>query len=459
MSIQLTIQTKQQSPTPERTLDQSAIFRISTIHSTDLHLRYLILNTLILDEMTSPVAAPATLGVLLLWGYIDREILAEGTAKYKPVPIPETPKFKASDVSVVTCTLNPEPSFIFVLEGWLRNNPREVIVATRAPFVKAILEKIGAANFDSSNVRVVATPDDLPGVRGQLVHGLRQTSGSLVAAVDAHIQWVSDKYIIAMAAAFEDEKIGMTGGDIKVRVVKKTEDITPWEVASAKVCAGRRPAAEGMYALTKFRWVLPGGTIMGRASIWRDPEFQHGFMNDIWHKPFGGTVRLDSGDDTFISRWTAAHGYVCASQTMPETLITRVPKSNGLPWFKQMVRWERSTLQSFSRALWETPQVWENPYILRKTLERLSLFPLAAINVWAWIVCLWHYPLPTLILLGYYILRIVRGLQAFYRECPNLPRKYWWAALLADYTCMLLQPYVWWNLGVEEWHMGEIVKK
>ncbi|KAK0611364.1 nucleotide-diphospho-sugar transferase, partial [Immersiella caudata] len=416
--------------------------------------------------LSESMAALITLASLWLWGHLDAEISVRDTERYKPVSLPVGPaKFTVKDVSVITCALKPEPSFLRCLESWLRNDPLEVIIVTTPPFLEIFNTLLATATFDISQVKVHVLPDDLrKGFRGQLVHAIRSAKGKLILRVDGHIMW-GDKLIVNMAACFEDDTIGLAGGDMTVRIDNAdATTITPWQVASTRRLAGGRPAQRNIYAAKKFRWGIGGGTVMYRASLYQNPEFEDEFLNDYWHNlGLGGRTLLDSGEDNFISRWAVRKGFVCASQTMPETTVTRVPKSKFVPWIMQMVRWERSTIQSFLRYTWEVPQIWQDPYLCRKMfIERLGRDIWFAIHLWAWFASFREYPLLTLLFFGYYIWKTVRGLVDFFRAHPHLPAKYWWAALTADWALNFLSPWVWLTLGVEEWHIGEevaIVKK
>ncbi|KAK4447846.1 nucleotide-diphospho-sugar transferase [Podospora aff. communis PSN243] len=407
------------------------------------------------------MAAPIILASFWLWSHLDREITQRDTEKYRPAPLPVGPaKFTLADVSVITCALKPEPSFLRCLESWLRNDPLEVIVVTTPPFLETFKNLLASATFDVSKVKVHVVPDDLPkGFRGQLVHAIRSAKGKLILRVDGHIMW-GDKLIINMAACFEDDTIGIAGGDMQIRI-ENTDTVTPWQVASTRLMSGGRPAQRNIYAAKKFRYGIGGGTVMYRACLYQSSEFEDEFLNDYWHNfcgLFGGRTRLDSGEDNFISRWAVRKGFVCASQTLPETTVTRVPKTNFHPWIMQMVRWERSTIQSFLRYTWEVPTIWPDPFLCRKMfVERLGREFWFAVHLWAWLTSFREYPFLTLLFLAYYIWRTVRGLVDFFRAHPHLPPKYWWAALLADYTLNFIAPWVWLTLGVEEWHIGEKV--
>lgn len=108
-----------------------------------------------------------------------------------------------------------------------------------------------------------------------------------------------------------------------------------------------------MHAAAKWCWILAGTTGLYRAHILKDPSFSKAFLNDFWNG-----VRLDVGDDTFISRWLLKNGWTIAIQWTMETRVWRTVKQTGA-LIPQMLRWERSTIQSFIRTVTEVPQMNE----------------------------------------------------------------------------------------------------
>lgn len=409
------------------------------------------------------MAAPAILVGFWIWGLIDRKISAKHASQYRPVPIAANPTFTPSrDVTVLCCTLAPEPTFLACLQSWLDNNPLEVLLVTRAAHLSAVEASLTSGPYDISKVRILVAPDTLPGFRGQLTHGLRHCQGALIAKVDGHIRW-GPTYLPHMVASFEDPSVGASGGDMGIFIDparQNPDSITPWEVAAAKNLFAGRTTKYDVYAATKFRWIIAGGSVLYRAEIVTSDEFQRAFLNDVWHRLWGGETRLDSGDDTFISRWVARKGYANAVQQMPETMVLRVPKRTGAAWLTQFTRWERSSLQSQIRSLWEVPQIRENPYVLRKSIDRVLRDWFALVQLVAWCVSLGQRPGLTLALLAYYVLRMTRSYPKFFAAYPYM-RRHWWAAVLADYTALLVAPRVWWTIGLEEWCLGEkaVVKK
>ncbi|KAK1756719.1 hypothetical protein QBC47DRAFT_341437 [Echria macrotheca] len=415
--------------------------------------------------MATTLLAPAILLAFWLWGYIDSKISARYSAQYKPYPIRQNPTYTPSrDVSVVSCMLNPEPLFISRLASWLRNDPSEVVLSTRAAFVGKVQAALDSCDFDTSKVRIVVAPDSLPGFRGQMVTGLRAARCPIIAKVDGHILW-GDEYLVHMLASFEDPSVGASGGAMTVFIAperQNPESVTPAEVAATKMLFGAaRCCKTDIFAAARFRWIIAGGSVLYRAALVTSDAFVAGFMNDIWHSPFGRRTRLDTGDDTFISRWIARQGYINAAQQLPATDVSRVPKRSAHAFVMQLMRWERSTIQSHLRTVFcagEVPQVWSHPLVARKTIERLLRDVIAAVHVCAWVVSLLNFPFFTVALLWYYVSRIVSKHRAFFAQYPYMSR-HWWAAVGVDYLAIILSPRVWLTLGTEEWHLGEKVSK
>lgn len=275
---------------------------------------------------------------------------------YKPIPIPDKPTFTARNVSVITPVLNPEPSFLQCLEGYLANDPLEILVITRPPYYQKVIDTI-ATWFSTKKIHTVLANDSMPGMPGHIATGFLQARGPIIAKVDSHILW-PPSYLAQLLPCFEDAHVGTAGGAFSTRIAPDRQNpssITPPEVASTRALHGRFRTTKGdAFVAHRWRWTVCGASYLIRADIVQDSEFIDAFLHDVWHGPFGHT-RLDTGDDTFTSRWVTAQGYVHVPQAMPETDVTRVPKRSVRALAMQLVRWERSTIQSMLRCTWETP--------------------------------------------------------------------------------------------------------
>lgn len=133
------------------------------------------------------MAAPTVLTAFWAWGLLDKKVSDEYTSLYKPIPIPDKPTFTTRNVSVITPVLNPEPSFLQCLEGYLANDPLEILVITRPPYYQKVIDTIAKAWFSTKKIHIVLANDSMPGMPGQIATGFLQARGPIIAKVDSHI--------------------------------------------------------------------------------------------------------------------------------------------------------------------------------------------------------------------------------------------------------------------------------
>lgn len=135
------------------------------------------------------MAAPTVLTAFWVWGLLDKRVSDEYTSLYKPIPIPDKPTSTTHDITVITPVLNPEPSFLQCLEGYLASDPFEILVFTRPPYYQKVIDTINKARFSTQEIHVILANDNMPGMRGQMATGLLQARGAIIAKVDSHILW------------------------------------------------------------------------------------------------------------------------------------------------------------------------------------------------------------------------------------------------------------------------------
>lgn len=294
------------------------------------------------------------------WGIYDSRLTKYYLSKYRPFPIPKTCTYLPSrDVSVIVATIETPDIFVQCLETWLGNNPLEIIIVTVQPNLgrlRILISKACITARHAEKVSIHALHANQVGKRFQLAFGISKARGAIIATPDDGIQWPV-QYLEHMLPPFDDDSIGAVGSNMTVYIPpsrRNEQVITPWEVAMCRLMFGRRNY-EAMWAAARWCWILTGCTGVWRADILNTKECMDAFLNDRWM----GKYRLDVGDDTFITRWVIAHGYYVAFQAMPETVIERAAKTTS--WFLkgQLVRWQRSTIQSFIRTLFYEPRLWQ----------------------------------------------------------------------------------------------------
>lgn len=219
----------------------------------------------------------------------------------------------------------------------------------------------------------------------------------------------------------------------------------------------RNQGVQALYAGHRWAICLVGLSFLIRARLVRDDHaFQHALRHDYWR----GRYHLDAGDDTFLTRWLQARGGGSAAgatpiavQATPATVVARTVKRTRA-MVPQMLRWERSSIQSFLRSLWEVPPLWRRPYVARKTLERLFRPVLTWVHLWAWLSGFRAWPWCTAALLLCYVWLAVPSHVAFYRKYPWMVR-YWWAGVLVDFCYVVQEPWCWLTLHDTTWKRGE----
>lgn len=97
---------------------------------------------------------------------------------------------------------------------------------------------------------------------------------------------------------------------------------------------------------------LVGRTVLVRTAILQDPAFLHGITHDYWRGK-----ALSSGDDVFVTRWLLNKGWKFRVQNAPEAEITTVVYPDSR-FAKQLVRWQRNTVQALTTLLVYNPGFW-----------------------------------------------------------------------------------------------------
>lgn len=278
---------------------------------------------------------------------------------YIPARPVKEPNYTPADFSVVVPTKATPAIFLRCLRTWVENRPKDIIISTVEKEAENIKKSIDsdealAGLRAAGYIKVVYASET--GKRAQLMEAYKHTTGRLIAATDDHIQW-RETLLQGISPCFEDAKVGACGVPIKMFMPPERRNpniITVWEVAMGRMLHVRNAGLKVAHALGNWCWVLAGPLCVCRAEIVKDPKFLEAFANDRW-LPFGG--KQDVGDDAFLSRWIQKHDWIIAIQDVPGTTILRTARQDG-DFIKQIIRWERSSIQHFLRTLFGVPQIW-----------------------------------------------------------------------------------------------------
>ncbi|CAJ2505696.1 Uu.00g130900.m01.CDS01 [Anthostomella pinea] len=405
------------------------------------------------------IAILPRLGIALLvsfwlWGRVDLWYQTKHGKAYKPYRVAANSRYGANDVSIVVCTIGPVGNFEMCIRSWLSNKPLELIFVTTKDKLNAISALIDEVKFrlpadQAKKISLLAVKQ--ASKRVQLVDGINAARGLIIATVDDHILW-GEALMPHMLAPFEDIEVGAAGPgtDVYTDPARRYPGVvTAWETAATRLAWKRKPTYKNMFAITGWCWILAGTTTFYRSAILKDAEFQHAHLNDYW---FGH--KLNASDDTFISRWLQINNWKLAVQIMPQTEILRTVKRDS-SFLTQLARWERSTIQSFLRSLWEVPQIYRQWYVLYKTLERLTRPVFTAIHVAAWFLSFYYTPRLTTMLLLWYICSVAPSYAEFLGEYPWMCR-HLWALVLTDYYYAVYDWYTWGTLNNTQWGTRDI---
>ena len=111
---------------------------------------------------------------------------------------------------------------------------------------------------------------------------------------------------------------------------------------------------------------LSGRTAAYRTVILKDPDFLHGFTNDLWL----GKYHLNSGDDKFLTRWMVSHGWNTYVQVCKEAELLSTMKPNWR-FLKQVLRWTRNTWRSDFRSIFTERYIWtKHPYVAYTMIDK-----------------------------------------------------------------------------------------
>lgn len=288
-------------------------------------------------------------------------------------------------------TVDTKASFPTCLQTWVANNPGEIIIIgieKQRDHIAGLVQRAALSPDLATKIKILYAP--AASKRDQFRLGIEESTGSIIVNVDDHILW-SDEFLQHTLPCFQDKSVGAVGTPLTIHIPphrRSSKSITPWETAMLRALWKRNRGLEAVYAAYGWCWVLAGSTVVFRAEILKDPRFLHGLTKDYWL----GRYKLDTGDDTFSSRWLQQHDWKIAIQSMPATEVSRTTVKTGSAFFEQAFRWERSTIQSYLRTLRDVSQIWKKPYVARKTIERVCRPLLTGIHIYAWIRSFMTYP-------------------------------------------------------------------
>jgi cellulose synthase/poly-beta-1,6-N-acetylglucosamine synthase-like glycosyltransferase len=210
-------------------------------------------------------------------------------------------------------------------------------------------------------IRVLTVP--FANKRLQMAHGIRNTETDIIVFADDDAIW-PPTLLPSVLACFEDQQVGGVGTSQRVKPCGTR--LTVWEVLAAFRLTIRNIEIASSTHIDGGIPCLSGRTAAYRTVILKDPDFLHGFTNDLWL----GKYHLNSGDDKFLTRWMVSHGWNTHVQVCKEAELLSTMKPNWR-FLKQVLRWTRNTWRSDMRSVFKERYVWtKHPYVCYTMIDK-----------------------------------------------------------------------------------------
>jgi len=287
----------------------------------------------------------------------------------RPIQLPLNPTLSSKDVSVVVPVVHPDPIlFRKALRTWLENDPLEILIVTPKASLNGLSLILHA--FQPSSGRVTLSTVPHASKRQQLAHGIRRSRGKIVVLADGDVFWQRTS-LLYLLAPLEN---GLVGGVGPLNVVKYFDDpdvrhnLSVWQFLLGRRLVTRFRCLRAISYIDGGTTCLAGRTAAYRGDVLRSDRFLNEFTNDQWLRKYP----LDSGDDTFITRWMLLEGWRLVLQVASEATISTIAFDTSL-LLSQSLRWSRNTKRSFIRFIIHTGAFWNRyPYLMFDIVDTLT---------------------------------------------------------------------------------------
>ncbi|KAN0107833.1 glycosyltransferase family 2 protein [Hyaloscypha variabilis] len=162
----------------------------------------------------------------------------------------------------------------------------------------------------STKVMVLSIP--LAGKRRQMAHGIQRV------LADDDVFW-PPMLLPYLLACFEVPEVGGVGTRQHAHVPPDAA-LSLWQYLAARRLEKRNISISASNYIDGGVTCLSGRTLAYRAEILKDEAFISAFTHDFWR----GRYLLDSGDDTFITRWLYSKNWAVKIQTELKAEISTI---------------------------------------------------------------------------------------------------------------------------------------
>ena len=269
---------------------------------------------------------------------------------HRPIPLPENPRLRSQDVTVVIPSLGGD-GLEDTLCSILATEPSQVILVT----IDANVEKarMMVKGLMTSKVQVLSIAQ--PNKRQQMVQAIPKISTDVTVFADDDVTW-PPRLLDWMLAPLEREEYAGVGTN---QALRRTENATLaerlWGFLGAVYLQRRNFDCAACNFMDGGLPCLSGRTVAYRTEIIKHDAFQRGFTNEMWG--WRQTYQLNADDDNFITRWLVSHGKKIAFQYHPEAQVLTELESNS-KFLKQCLRWSRSNWRSNITSMLVEGYIW-----------------------------------------------------------------------------------------------------
>ncbi|KAF5684978.1 beta-lactamase-like 1 [Fusarium denticulatum] len=319
-----------------------------------------------------------------LWTQYDALLTRMRMKGYNhPVPL-EKPTFPTDSVSILILTIDTPDEFTNTLHSCLTSQPKEIIVVTITRDLARVKSLASPVLEKAGNVPISILTVPKPGRRTQMALAVREATGDILCFVDDDTVWPSNNVLPYLLAGFENPTVGGV-------VERQNPDaLTPWEVAAIRKLSSNNEKQMLLHASGGGIWCLVGRTMLLRTAAVKSGTF----LDDLKNEIFGGGL-LQTGEDSFITRWLRRNGWELFHQDAREAEVFTEVKGDST-YVGQLIRWRRNGFQAFINQLFIDPgfrRIYKrDAYFARKLAEEFGRPLITLIHLVGWGLAIMNSP-------------------------------------------------------------------
>jgi hypothetical protein len=265
-----------------------------------------------------------------LFRYLRLLIGIYANFSYKSIPIPDEPRYRPEDVTVIIpTTFKSPPELSECIRNVLAARPAQVIIVTSDSNVALVKALCAVSSFNAMVLGV-----EKFNKRTQMSVAIPHVETSLIAFADDDVFWSTPEYLRYLATPFEDSRVGAAGTRQRTR---RYDPPNVWNFLGISYLERRVFNNITTNAIDGSLSTLSGRTAMFRTEILKDPAFLYHFNNDTYQGK-----RLNSDDDKCLTRWVYSKGWKIVIQSHPDVIL-ETTLNNDRTFLDQCLRWERSS--------------------------------------------------------------------------------------------------------------------